>query len=91
MLAAVADGDFDVSFFEDGVSHLRSDGTFPDEFVEAFFLGCTVDFAIRDVSRANSFVSLLSAFGSCMVVAMLVVFIAERLFDFGRNRAERER
>ena len=63
------------------ISHLGSDGAFPDEAVKSLLLWCSVDFHIVDICRTDGFVRLLCALRMGLVLAGLRIVLAVILLN----------
>ena len=82
LLVGRGDANVDVGAFELCVGHLGGDGAFPDEFIEAAFIGRTLDGMLVKIGRTDGFVGFLGALGLGLVLACLHVFCAVVLGDF---------
>ena len=69
-------------FFHLGISHLRSDGSFPNQVVEFLFLSGSGNVVVADESWTNGFVRLLRALCGSVIFAHLHILFAERFGDF---------
>ena len=62
-----------------GCHHLRRHGTLPDQLIESFLGRVTLDRGAIQIRRTDSLVSLLRALGLGLIVANLVILLAEEL------------
>ena len=71
--------DVDGGLFYLSISHLRGDGTLPDQLVKALLLAGSIDAGFAHVGRADGLVSLLRSLRAGMIGARLAVLIAVNL------------
>ena len=70
-----------VGLFQPGVGHLAGDSPLPDEVVEAFLRGSSLDFQVAHIGGPDGFVCLLGPFRLGVVVPYLGILRAEQLDD----------
>ena len=84
-------GDGRSRLFQLGITHLRSDRTFPNQFIQSFFLRGSIDFVMADVRGTYCLVRFLCSFGMRMVISNMQISLAQSFYNlvFGRIYSQR--